>query len=52
LLRVDLPGEYGRCAETFGWNAEIGREIAANSIRASFANSDAKASMLAKAAAW
>jgi adenosine deaminase len=52
LLAVDLPGEYARCAAAFGWDTAICRELASTSIRASFADSGAKARMLAKAAVW
>jgi adenosine deaminase len=52
LLGVDLPGEYARCAAAFGWDAQTCREVAAASIRASFAPADAKARMLEKIAAW
>jgi adenosine deaminase len=52
LLRVDLPGEYALCTEAFGWNAAVCREVAASSIRASFASDDQKAGWLARVAAW
>ena len=52
LLQIDLPGEYARCAAAFGWRAEVCREVAATSVRASFADASAKARMLEKLAAW
>jgi len=52
LLEIDLPGEYARCAAAFGWSAEVCRNLAATSIRASFADAAAKTRMLEKVAAW
>jgi adenosine deaminase len=52
LLDTDLPNEYARCAAAFHWDAEICREVAATSIRACFANDEAKTRMLEKVATW
>jgi adenosine deaminase len=52
LLDIDLPGEYGRCAKAFDWSAEICREIASTSIKASFAPEETRARMLEEVAKW
>ena len=52
LLQVDLPHEYEMCATAFHWDRDICREIAGNSIRASFAPEDMKAKLLSACDSW
>lgn len=52
LLRIDLTGEYARTAEAFGWDKETCRAVAETSIRASFADADRKAALLAELGQW
>ena len=52
LLRLSLPDEYARTAEAFGWDRDTVREIAANSIQASFAYPSLTASIMADLVAW
>ena len=52
LLRIDLAGEYQRCAEAFGWDAATCRDVASTSVNASFAHKSEKADWLAQIEAW
>jgi adenosine deaminase len=52
LLGTSLLREYAICAEQFGWDDEILRDIAATSIRASFADDDVKRGMLGALGTW
>jgi adenosine deaminase len=52
LLRLDLPAEYARTTEAFGWDKETCRAVAETSIRASFANDDVKAGLLRALGQW
>jgi adenosine deaminase len=52
LLRTDLPEEIARAAGAFGWDRQTCRDVAATSIRASFANDDIKAGLLGALAQW
>lgn len=52
LLRLDLPTEYARTAEAFGWDRETVRSVAATSIKASFAPDELKSKLLGDLAAW
>ncbi len=52
LLGIRLEDEYARCAETFGWTDAVLREVAANSVEASFAPPETKARLTAAIAAW
>lgn len=52
LLKTDLVAEYTRTAEAFDWDKETCRAVAETSIRASFADADRKAALLAGLAAW
>jgi adenosine deaminase len=52
LLATTLPREYAICAGQFGWDDEILRDIAATSIRASFADDDVKRVMLGALGTW
>jgi adenosine deaminase len=51
-LRTDLVHEYVATAEAFGWSDEVLREVAATSVRSSFAGADVKRDLLADLAAW
>jgi adenosine deaminase len=52
LLGTSLPREYALCAEHFGWDAEVLRSLAHNSIEASFSRPETKDGMLRALAAW
>ncbi|MEJ8857383.1 adenosine deaminase [Variovorax robiniae] len=52
LLGASLVGEYALCGETFGWSEDVLRDLARDSIAASFANADVKARLLADLARW
>ena len=52
LLGASLEGEYALCSHAFGWSDEDLRALARNSIDASFANADVKASLLGALARW
>ncbi|MFT4183918.1 MAG: adenosine deaminase [Rhizobium sp.] len=52
LLETDLPEEIGKCAGAYGWDKETCRQLAATSIRASFANVDIKARLLQDLDQW
>jgi len=52
LLRIDLAGEYRRCAEAFGWDAQTCREVASTSVRASFAGESQQTAWLAQIGTW
>lgn len=52
LLRLDLPEEYGRTADAFGWDKETCRAVAETSIHASFANDDIKSGLLEALRQW
>jgi len=47
-----LADEYKLCADTFGWDKAILRQLAANSIEASFASEDEKRVLLSSLAAY
>ena len=51
-LGVSLVDEYTLCAEAFGWDKAVLREVAAASINASFAVPAVKAGILNELAAW
>ena len=52
LLDVSLPEEYARCVRGFGWDHDILRGLAGNSIEASFADDTRKAGLNARLAGW
>ena len=52
LLETDLPEEIGKCADAYGWDKAICRQLAEISIRASFANDDIKAGLLQDLGRW
>jgi adenosine deaminase len=52
LLGLRLQDEYSRCADAFGWTADDCREIAKNSVAASFADAAIKSDIIAEIAAW
>jgi adenosine deaminase len=52
LLNVRLEVLYGQCAEAFHWTDRDLREIARNSVEASFANPDIKRDIIRDIAAW
>lgn len=52
LLGLRLENEYARCADAFHWAAADIREIAQNSVAASFAPPDVKRAVAADIAAW
>jgi adenosine deaminase len=52
LLGLVLQEEYGRCIDAFGWgDAEI-RELARNSVEASFAPAELKRAIVQEISAW
>lgn len=51
-LHLTLQEEYSRCVEAYGWSDDVIREVAATSIRASFAPPETKSKLLADLAAW
>ncbi|MEO4042844.1 adenosine deaminase [Hoeflea sp. CAU 1731] len=51
-LRLSLEQEYANMAGANGWDKETVRELARNSVRASFANDDLKAGILKDLDAW
>lgn len=52
LLGASLVGEYALCSKTFGWSDGDLRELARNSILASFANADVKARLTQALSRW
>jgi adenosine deaminase len=52
LLGLRLEIEYKRCAETFGWSPDDCREMAKNSVTASFADAAVKSQIISDIAAW
>lgn len=52
LLHTNLPNEYRRVAEQFGWQDDVLRQVAKTSIQASFANDDVKTALLQRLAQW
>lgn len=52
LLGLHLEKEYRRCAEAFHWQDDVLREIARNSVEASFAPAPLKQEILRDIAAW
>jgi adenosine deaminase len=52
LLGLRLEKEYARCAEAFHWGASDIRELARNSVEASFAPSHLKRAIVNDIAAW
>jgi adenosine deaminase len=52
LLGIDLTGEYQRCIDTFGWNDDVIRQVAATSIRSSFASESVKAQLASALEHW
>ena len=52
LLGIDLVEEFSRTAAAFSWDKPTCRAMAETSIRASFADADRKAALLAELAAW
>ncbi len=47
LFGVDLPGEYLRCAQEFGWDRRTVAALARTAIEACFADPDRRAELLA-----
>jgi adenosine deaminase len=47
LFHVDLPGEYARCARTFGWDRDVVASLARTAIESCFADADRRADLLA-----
>jgi adenosine deaminase len=52
LLGASLEGEYALCSKAFGWSDEVLRALARNSIDASFANADLKATLIQALSRW
>ena len=52
LLGASLVGEYALCSEAFSWSEDDLRALARNSIDASFANTDVKASLIQALSNW
>jgi len=52
LLDTTLEASYAACAETFGWDDETIRHLAATSVQASYADPALKARILTDLAAW
>ena len=52
LLGLRLEIEYDRCADTFGWSPDDCREMAKNSVNASFADAAVKSQIIGDIAAW
>lgn len=52
LLGASLVGEYALCSQAFGWSDGDLRELARNSILASFANVDIKARLTQALSSW
>lgn len=52
LLDTTLEASYAACTEAFAWDAETIRQLAATSLRASYADPAVKAQSLADLAAW
>ena len=52
LLGASLVGEYALCSKAFGWSDGDLRALARNSIDASFANADVKASLTRALSNW
>jgi adenosine deaminase len=52
LLGASLVGEYALCSNAFGWSEGDLRELARNSIAASFANADVKERLNLALASW
>ena len=52
LLDTTLEASYAACADTFGWDGETIRDLAATSVHASFADPAVKSRILAELAAW
>jgi adenosine deaminase len=46
LYGVDVPGEYRRCAEQFGWDRRVLGEVARTSIDSCFASPERRAALL------
>lgn len=52
LLGASLEGEYALCSKAFAWSDEVLRNLARNSIDASFANADIKAKLIQALRRW
>jgi adenosine deaminase len=52
LLGASLEGEYALCARAYGWSEDDLRALARNSIEASFADADLKATLIGELARW
>ena len=52
LLDTTLEASYAACADTFAWDSETIRQLAATSVHASYADTAVKARILADLAAW
>ena len=52
MLGASLEGEYALCSQAFGWSDEVLRDLARNSIAASFANADVKAKLIQALVDW
>jgi adenosine deaminase len=49
---TNLETEYTATADAYGWGAEVVRQVARNSIEASFCNEDLRRTLLAELDAW
>jgi adenosine deaminase len=47
LMSTDLVSEYLACADAFGWDAEVVRQVARSSVDASFCEADLRQTLLA-----
>jgi adenosine deaminase len=52
LLGLRLEAEYGRCAEAFQWSDSVSRDLARNSVEASFASPDVKRDIVREIETW
>ncbi|GAB3761658.1 adenosine deaminase [Ramlibacter monticola] len=52
LLDTTLEREYALCAQTFGWDDAVLRDLARTSIEASFADAGLKSELLGRLARW
>jgi adenosine deaminase len=52
LLGQRLEAEYGRCADAFRWSDAVLRDLARNSVEASFATPEVKRDIMAKIETW
>jgi adenosine deaminase len=52
LLGANLVSEYALCSKAFNWSDDELRTLARNSIDASFASTDVKASLIQALSSW